>query len=314
MKLEQSFDVAAPLDVVWRALNDLERVAPCLPGATITGHDDDGTYHGEFKVKLGPTTAAYRGTIKITDSDESTHTATLAAKGADKRGQGGATATIVNRVADEDGVTRVHALTDFTITGRLARFGRGGMIQDISNKLLENFAACLATRLADGPDGADGHGRRGGAGGGGPAQRCGRGSGDGRRGRRGRRAARGRGGASGRRRRRCGDGRRGRRGPRGARGRGLTRRAERRPGAERVVGRRHAAPGAADGRAAPGRLGGARQYPARERAAQGRRPVLVGPVAADQAALRRWQAIAATPGCAAATCRRSSARCSPAPG
>ena len=54
MKLEQSFDVQAPIDVVWRALNDLERVAPCLPGATITGHDDDGTYHGEFKVKLGP--------------------------------------------------------------------------------------------------------------------------------------------------------------------------------------------------------------------------------------------------------------------
>src|SRR3954471_8527277 len=154
MKLEQSFEVKAPIDTVWIALNDLERVAPCLRGAAIPGHDDDGTYHGEFKVKLGPTTAAYRGTIKITDSDESTHTATLSAKGSDKRGQGGATATIVNRVADEGGVTRVYAVTDFTITGRLARFGRGGMIQDISNKLLENFAACLATRLAEGDDGA----------------------------------------------------------------------------------------------------------------------------------------------------------------
>jgi carbon monoxide dehydrogenase subunit G len=150
MKLEQSFDVAAPLDVVWRALNDLERVAPCLPGAAITGHDDDGTYHGEFKVKLGPTTAAYRGTIKITDSDESTHTATLSAKGSDKRGQGGATATIVNRVADEGGVTRVYAVTDFAITGRLARFGRGGMIQDISNRLMRDFATCLQSRLAEG--------------------------------------------------------------------------------------------------------------------------------------------------------------------
>ena len=67
MKLEQSFEVHAPIDVVWIALNDLERVAPCLPGAAITGHDDDGTYHGEFKVKLGPTTAAYRGTIKIAE-------------------------------------------------------------------------------------------------------------------------------------------------------------------------------------------------------------------------------------------------------
>jgi uncharacterized protein len=151
MKLEQSFAVNAPIDVVWRALNDLERVAPCLPGASITGHDDDGTYHGEFKVKLGPTTAAYRGTIRITDSDESTHTATLSAKGTDKRGQGGANATIVNRLEAVDGATRVNAVTDFSITGRLARFGRGGMIEDISNKLLHNFATCLATRLAEAP-------------------------------------------------------------------------------------------------------------------------------------------------------------------
>src|SRR3954468_14887143 len=149
MKLEQSFDVQAPIDVVWRALNDLERVAPCLPGATITGHDDDGTYHGEFKVKLGPTTAAYRGTIKIQDADEAAHRATLAAKGSDKRGQGGATATIVNTLVEVDGGTRVDAATDFAITGRLARFGRGGMIQDISNRLLRDFATCLQGRLGE---------------------------------------------------------------------------------------------------------------------------------------------------------------------
>jgi carbon monoxide dehydrogenase subunit G len=149
MKLEQSFEVHAPIDTVWSALNDLERVAPCLPGAAITGHDDDGTYHGEFKVKLGPTTAAYKGTIKIESADEATHTATLAAKGTDKRGQGGANATIVNTLHEIDGGTRVDAVTDFAITGRLARFGRGGMIQDISNRLLRDFATCLATRLGE---------------------------------------------------------------------------------------------------------------------------------------------------------------------
>src|SRR3954465_11529349 len=149
MKLEQSFEVHAPIDTVWSALNDLERVAPCLPGAAITGHDDDGTYHGEFKVKLGPTTAAYRGTIRITGPDEATHTATLAAKGADKRGQGGATATIVNRLEEAGGVTHVPAAPASSLTGRLARFGRGGMIEDISNRLLRDFAACLATRLAE---------------------------------------------------------------------------------------------------------------------------------------------------------------------
>jgi len=154
MKLEQTFEVQAPLDQVWAALNDLERVAPCLPGAAITGHDEDGTYRGTFTVKLGPMTAAYNGTIKIEDADESTHTATLKARGTDKRGQGGANATIVNTLSAGDGATRVEAVTDFTITGRLASFGRGGMIKDISNRLLRDFATCLQQRLAAEPAGA----------------------------------------------------------------------------------------------------------------------------------------------------------------
>jgi carbon monoxide dehydrogenase subunit G len=155
MKLEQSFEVDAPVEQVWTALIDLEKVAPCLPGAAITGHDEDGTYHGEFQVKLGPTTAAYRGTIKIQSADAATHTATLAARGTDKRGQGGASATIVNVLhATESGGTRVEAETDFTITGRLASFGRGGMMKDISNRLLRDFSTCLQQKLGAEPSGA----------------------------------------------------------------------------------------------------------------------------------------------------------------
>jgi uncharacterized protein len=149
MKLEQTFEVQAPLAQVWEALNDLERVAPCLPGAAITGHDEDGTYHGTFTVKIGPMTAAYNGTIKIEDADEAAHRATLKARGTDKRGQGGANATIVNTLSEHDGGTRVEAVTDFNITGRLAQFGRGGMMQDVSNRLLRDFASCLSTRLAE---------------------------------------------------------------------------------------------------------------------------------------------------------------------
>jgi uncharacterized protein len=148
MKLEQSFEVAAPIDRVWAALIDLERVAPCLPGASITERDEEGTYHGTFQGKLGPTTASYRGTVKIDEADEATHRATLKARGTDKRGQGGAHATIVNTLSEQDGKTRVDALTDFTITGRLARFGRGGMIEDISNRLMRDFATCLQSRIA----------------------------------------------------------------------------------------------------------------------------------------------------------------------
>jgi carbon monoxide dehydrogenase subunit G len=153
MKLEQSFEVQAPIDQVWAALIDLERVAPCLPGAAITGRDDDGTYHGTFQVKLGPTTANYRGTIAIDEADASAHRATLKARGTDKRGQGGASATIVNTLTDQGGATKVEAVTDFTITGRLAAFGRGGMIKDISNRLMKDFATCLQSRLAEQPAG-----------------------------------------------------------------------------------------------------------------------------------------------------------------
>jgi len=149
--MEQSFEVQAPLEQVWSALIDLERVAPCLPGAAITGRDEDGTYRGSFSVKLGPMTASYNGTIKVEAVDEAAHTATLKAKGTDKRGQGGANATIVNTLTERDGVTHVDAVTDFTITGRLAQFGRGGIMEDVSNRLMRDFATCLSTRLGEGP-------------------------------------------------------------------------------------------------------------------------------------------------------------------
>ncbi|HET8754693.1 MAG TPA: SRPBCC family protein, partial [Solirubrobacteraceae bacterium] len=150
MRMEQSFEVRGPLEQVWSALIDLERVAPCLPGAAITGRDEDGTYRGTFSVKLGPMTASYNGTIKVEDIDEAAHTATLKANGNDKRGQGGAHATIVNTVSERDGVTHVDAVTDFTITGRLAQFGRGGIMEDVSNRLMRDFATCLSQRLGDG--------------------------------------------------------------------------------------------------------------------------------------------------------------------
>ena len=147
MKLEHSFDVEAPLDVVWKALIDVERVAPCLPGASITEVDDGGVYHGEFTVKLGPTTASYRGRLELAEADEAAHRATMRASGQDKRGGGSAKATIVSALSEAEGGTRVATETDFTITGRLARFGRGGMIKDVSNRLLRDFSDCLARTI-----------------------------------------------------------------------------------------------------------------------------------------------------------------------
>ncbi len=151
MKLEQSFTVAAPIEEVWDALVDVERVAPCLPGAEITGQGPDGSYEGTFTVKLGPATASYRGSLKMDSLDEASRTATMHANGTDKRGQGGAHATIVSTLHQEGEETVVDVVTDFTITGRLARFGRGGMIEDISKRMMRDFSQCLQSTLTSEP-------------------------------------------------------------------------------------------------------------------------------------------------------------------
>ena len=153
MKLEQSFEVDAPLERVWQTLIDVEHVAPCLPGAAVTGRNDDGSYNGTFTVKIGPTTASYSGKLEMESIDEASHTATMQAQGTDKRGQGGAKATIYSRLAPADGRgTRVEVVTDYHITGRLARFGRGGMIEDISERLLREFAKRLQSSLVSQQD------------------------------------------------------------------------------------------------------------------------------------------------------------------
>jgi carbon monoxide dehydrogenase subunit G len=148
MKLEQSFTVAAPVEQVWDMLVDVERVAPCLPGAEITGQTPEGAYQGTFTVKLGPATASYRGSLSMQSLDEASRTATMSAKGTDKRGQGGANATIVSTMRQEGEETVVDVVTDFTITGRLARFGRGGMIEDISKRMMRDFSQCLQSTLS----------------------------------------------------------------------------------------------------------------------------------------------------------------------
>jgi carbon monoxide dehydrogenase subunit G len=148
MKIEHSFEVEAPIGTVWEALTDVERVSPCLPGAEINERQDDGSYKGTFTVKLGPTTASYRGTLRMEELDEASHTATMRGDGTDKRGQGGVKATVVSRMREEGGVTKVDVDTDLNITGRLARFGRGGMVQDVSTKLLDRFADCLKEELS----------------------------------------------------------------------------------------------------------------------------------------------------------------------
>ena len=151
MKLENEFTVDVSVEDVWEVLLDLERITPCLPGAALTnGSDGDGEHDGSMKVRLGPVTQEYKGTVQIQEADESQRRAVLQADGKDSRGQGTASATITSTLHDEgNGSTRVHVETDMQITGRAAQFGRG-IQQSVAEKLLGRFADCLEEEIKGG--------------------------------------------------------------------------------------------------------------------------------------------------------------------
>jgi uncharacterized protein len=130
--------VDVPIDEAWKVLLDLERIAPCLPGAQLTEVEGD-EYRGTVKIKVGPITAQYKGVAKITEADEANHKVVLQAEGRDTRGQGNASAAVVATLVEEDGGTVVKIDTDLNITGKVAQFGRGVMA-DVSGKLLGQFA------------------------------------------------------------------------------------------------------------------------------------------------------------------------------
>src|ERR687886_2259397 len=150
MKLENEFTVDVPVEEAWNVLLDLERVTPCLPGAALTEQSGD-EYKGTMKVRLGPVSQEYEGTVKIDEADEEAHRAVLKANGKDARGQGTASATITSTLQEENGgeSTRVRVETDMQLTGRAAQFGRG-VQQDVAEKLLGQFAECLEREIMGG--------------------------------------------------------------------------------------------------------------------------------------------------------------------
>ena len=150
MKINNEFTVSAPVDQAWNALLDLERIAPCLPGAAIQEEKGDGEYDGTMKVKIGPITANYKGTVKYEETDEANHRAVLQATGRDARGQGTASATITSTLQPEGDQTRVSVETDMKLTGRAAQFGRG-IAQDVATKMLNRFAECLEEEISGAP-------------------------------------------------------------------------------------------------------------------------------------------------------------------
>ena len=154
MELSSSFEVARSIEDTWAVLTDVERIAPCLPGAKL--QEVEGEEHrGVVKVKVGPITAEYKGVATFTEKDDSSHRAVLQAKGRDTRGAGNASAAITAQLAAVDeNTTSVSVHTNLTISGKVAQFGRGVMA-DVSAKLMGQFADNLAAMLEEDAAGAD---------------------------------------------------------------------------------------------------------------------------------------------------------------
>ena len=148
MDLAHQFTVPVPVEAAWAEFKDVASVAGCFPGATVSSADGD-TFSGSVKVKLGPIALLYNGSGTFVEKDDAAHRFVVEAKGKDKRGNGTAGATVTLTMTSADGGTHVEVLTDLSVTGKPAQFGRGVM-QDVSDKLLGQFVDCLEQRFATG--------------------------------------------------------------------------------------------------------------------------------------------------------------------
>jgi carbon monoxide dehydrogenase subunit G len=150
VELNNEFEVDRPIDETWVVLTDVERIAPCLPGAQLEEIEGD-EYRGLVKIKVGPITAQYKGKATFVEKDDAAHRAVLKAEGRDSRGQGNASALITAQLAENGaGRTKVTVNTDLTVTGKVAQFGRGVMA-DVSEKLMGQFVTNLETRVLNEP-------------------------------------------------------------------------------------------------------------------------------------------------------------------
>lgn len=146
MELTHTFTVPVDVETAWTMLRDIERIAPCMPGATIDSVDGED-FTGRVKVKVGPMQITYKGEASFVEVDDTAHRAVIDAKGRESRGSGTANATITAHVASLDEGSEVKVVTDLAVTGKPAQFGRGVMA-DVGEKLIGKFAECLAEQLS----------------------------------------------------------------------------------------------------------------------------------------------------------------------
>jgi uncharacterized protein len=151
MKIENEFEVAAPPEAAWDLLMDVPRVVPCMPGATLDEVVDDSTWKATMQVRLGPIGLTFATDVRREEVNEAARRVTLATTARETRNRGRAQATISSTLVPLDGRTRVELVTDLTLSGTVAQYGRG-MIQDISAQLVSSFADCLQAQLAAAPE------------------------------------------------------------------------------------------------------------------------------------------------------------------
>ncbi|MEU8140948.1 SRPBCC family protein [Nonomuraea sp. NPDC048901] len=147
MKIDNEFTVSVPIERAWEVLTDLEGIAPCMPGARLTGVEGD-VYSGKVRVKVGPVVSEYAGTVRFLEKDDGEHRAVIDAKGRDSRGAGNASAAITAQLRADGPRTVVSVDTDLKISGKVAQLG-SGMIKEVSNKLLGQFVTCLEAKLTE---------------------------------------------------------------------------------------------------------------------------------------------------------------------
>jgi carbon monoxide dehydrogenase subunit G len=153
MEFENSFSVKAPIDEVYETLMDVERVAPAMPGAQVLEHTSDDEYKVGIKVKVGPVTMNYRGDVSVLERDPGAHAAKMSVRAKEARGQGTASADVEMSLSEENGSTLGHISTDVRLSGKVAAMGQG-VIQDVSARMVDQFAQNLATMLAE-PEAAE---------------------------------------------------------------------------------------------------------------------------------------------------------------
>jgi carbon monoxide dehydrogenase subunit G len=143
MKIDDEFEIRAPIDRLWAYLLDVERVAPCMPGAELTETVDDRTWKGKVNMKLGPVSLAFAGTVAMEERDDDAHRVVLHARGQEQKGKGAANAVVTSWLEPTgDGATKVRMTADIQLTGAVAQLSRG-LLPEVSRKLTRQFADCL---------------------------------------------------------------------------------------------------------------------------------------------------------------------------